>query len=401
MTFVNGSKYLAIVPLILVYLLLGSSTLNSTCNVTTGACSGGANGTLTTTIISNSTNKIGKTIYVALAYAPGCPHCKALNDYIGNLSKTYDIRVVYINAIANQTIFSQYLKYYNVSESYWDSVPMLFINNTYCVGDTSCISFLSSNIASISLTGALLPNVGSASLGKLTILEITGLALVDSINPCAFAVLIFLLSTLFMRNPNKRYKILLGGISFALGIFVFYATVGVMLLLGIKSALAITNLKNVYIYGAFGIFSIILGLLNLKDYFSYGSLGFVMEVPKRWRPKMLATIDKIMMSEIASIPGAFIAGVLVTAFLLPCITGPYFVAGSLLKDLPVGVGILWLLYYNFLFVLPMFIITSLVYLSFTSVEKAHAFREKNIRRLHLIAGILLLAVGAVILSSIL
>ncbi|MGA3020669.1 MAG: hypothetical protein ABSD68_01840 [Candidatus Micrarchaeales archaeon] len=397
----NSTKYFAIVPLILVYLLLGSSTLNSTCNVTTGACSGGTNGTLTTTIFFNSTNKTGKTIYVALAYAPGCPHCKALNDYIGNLSKTYNIRVVYIDAIANQTLFSQYLKYYNVSESYWDSVPMLFINNTYCVGDTSCIAFLSSNIARIAQTGASLPNVGSASLGKLTILEITGLALVDSINPCAFAVLIFLLSTLFMRNPNKRYKILLGGVSFALGIFVFYATIGVMLLFGIKSAIAITNLKNVYIYGAFGVFSIILGLLNLKDYFSYGSLGFVMEVPKRWRPKMLATIDKIMLSKIASIPGAFIAGVLVTAFLLPCITGPYFVAGSLLKDLPIEIGVLWLLYYNFLFVLPMFIITGLVYLSFTSVEKAHAFREKNIKRLHLIAGILLLAVGAVILSSIL
>jgi thiol-disulfide isomerase/thioredoxin len=398
---VNSSKYLAVVPLIFVYLLLGSSTLNSTCNVTTGVCSTGPNGTLTTTIFYNATNKTGKPIYVALAYAPGCPHCAALNSYIGNLSKKYDIRVTYIDAKDNQTTFSKYLEYYNVSESDWNSVPILFINNTYCVGDTSCISFLSANIAKIAIAGTLLPNVNSTSLGKLSILGVTGLALVDSINPCAFAVLIFLLSTLFMRNPNKRYKILLGGISFALGIFVFYTTIGVILLFGIKSIIAVTNLTNAYVYGAFGIFSIILGLLNLKDYFSYGSLGFVMEVPKRWRPKMLATIDKIMMSEIASIPGAFIAGVLVTAFLLPCIIGPYSIAeGNYLRNLPIGIGILWLLYYNFLFILPMLIITILVYLSFTSVEKAHAFREKNIKKLHLIAGILLIAVGAVILSSI-
>jgi hypothetical protein len=48
----------------------------------------------------------------------------------------------------------------------------------------------------------------------------------------------------------------------------------------------------------------------------------------------------------------------------------------------------------------MFIITALVYLSFTSVEKASQFREKNIKKLHLIAGIMLLAVGILIFLQI-
>ena len=103
------------------------------------------------------------------------------------------------------------------------------------------------------------------------------------------------------------------------------------------------------------------------------------------------------MTRFVSIPAAFIAGVLVTAFLLPCITGPYFVAGSLLKSLPLGTAALWLAYYNALFVLPMLIITVLVYASFTSVERAHAFREKNTRKLRLIAGILLIVVGVTII----
>ena len=382
----------------LLLLFLISPGTNTTCNVTTGACA--TNVTLTTTILSNANNVTGKQINLVLAYAPGCTHCEALNEFIGNMIKTYNIRLKYVNVVANQTGFSKYLSYFNVSTQYWGTVPLLFTNDTYCVGDTPCESFLTANIATFAANGVLSANVGGGSLAHLTILEIVGLALVDSVNPCAFAVLIFLLSTLFMRDPNKRYKLLLGGVAFALGIFVFYLTVGILLLLGIKSVLAISNLQNTYIYGAFGVFSIFLGLLNLKDYFAYGSLGFAMEVPKRWRPRMLATIDKIMLGKIASIPGAFIAGVLVTAFLLPCITGPYFVAGSLLKDLPLAEGILWLCFYNFLFVLPMFIITGLIYLSFTSVEKAHAFREKNIRKLHLIAGILLLAVGAVILSTV-
>jgi thiol-disulfide isomerase/thioredoxin len=394
-----SSKYLSAAPLILVVILLGGSVLNSTCNVISGTCPS-TNSTINA-IAVNATNKTGNPVYLSFAFAPGCPHCEALNNYLANLSKRYDLRVTYINAVANQTTLSDYLSYYNVSQSYWDAVPILFLGNkTYCVGDTTCESFMSQNIIAFAQKGVPLQQVGSASLGQLSILEISGLALVDSINPCAFMVLIFLLSTLFMRDPNKRYKILLGGICFALGIFSFYMTVGVLLLLGIKSVLAVANLKNIYIYGAFGIFSIILGLLNLKDYFAYGSMGFVMEVPRRWRPKMLATIDKAVMG-VASMPGIFISGVLVTAFLLPCITGPYFVAGSLLKDLPLGIGILWLLYYNFLFVLPMIIITLLVYFSFTSVEKAAKFREKNIKKLHLIAGILLLGIGITILYSVL
>ena len=372
----------------------------STCNVTTAACTANTGTGLLTTASSNTTGKLGMPVYLALAYAPGCPHCEALNSFILNLSRTYDIRTTYINVIENQSVLTQYLSHYNVSQSYWGSVPILFVSGTYCVGDTTCMSFLASNISSLAQTGTTAPVVGGGSLEGLTVLAITGLALVDSVNPCAFAVLIFLLSTMFMYNPTKRYRLLLGGTSFALGIFSFYLMVGVGLLTGIKSVLVVTGLNNDYIYGGFGVFSIALGLLNMKDYISYGSIGFVMEVPRRWRPKMLGTMDKVLLSKIASVPGAFVAGVLVTAFLLPCITGPYFVAGSLLKDLPLNTAVLWLAYYNLLFVLPMFIITGLVYFSFTSIDRASEFSERNTKKLHFVAGVLLILVGAIMLSSI-
>ena len=263
---------------------------NSTCNVTTTGCSANTNSTMVTTTAANSTNKIGKPVYIALAYVNGCPHCEAVNNLILSEGETYDIRTTYINAITNQTLLSQYLVHYNVPQSDWGAVPILFIGDTFKVGDTDSLSYLSGNIASLAQTGVAPPTVGSGSLGGITVLEITGLAAVDSINPCAFAVLIFLLSTMFMYNPTKKYKLLLGGASFALGIFAFYLVVGMGLFLGIKSVLAVTGLRNVYIYAGFGIFSIALGLFNLKDFIAYGSLGFTMEVPMRWRPKMLGTM---------------------------------------------------------------------------------------------------------------
>ncbi len=378
-------------------MVLPSAFGSSTCNINSNSCS--LNSIAINSIAVNSTGKTGKPVYMVMAFANGCTHCEALNNYIRNLSKTYDIRMTYINAVTNQTALTQYYNTYKVPTADWGTVPILFVNNAYCIGDTQCESFLSANMTSFAKNGTQPLTVSGAGLGSITIAELTGLALVDSVNPCAFAVLIFLLSTLFMRNPNKRHRILLGGIAFSLGIFIFYITVGILLVLGIKSVLAISNLNNVYIYGAFGVFTIILGALNLKDYFAYGKFGFAMEVPKRWRPKMLGTMDKILF-EFASIPASFIAGIVVTAFLLPCITGPYFVAGSLLKNLPTGTAIAWLAYYNFLFILPMLIITALVYMSFTTVEKAHEIREKNIEKLHLIAGLMLLIVGIVILLQV-
>ncbi len=395
-------KYAILMLLLILLVPIVSAQSNSTCNLETGTCPMiGSSSGITPVISGNAIGRTGKPVYMALAYAPGCPHCEALDSFIANLSSKYDIQMTYINALTNQTTLSKYLDYYKVPQSDYGLVPILFVNNTYCVGDTQCISFLSSNMASFAAKGTPVLAPHSKALGSLSIFEITALALVDSVNPCAFAVLIFLLSMLFMRDPNKRRTILLGGVAFAMGIFLFYLIIGMLLLMGIKAAVAFTGLSNVYIYGAFGIFAVALGLLNMKDYFSYGSMGFVMEVPRRWRPKMLATMEKNVLNRIASVPGAFIAGVLVTAFLLPCITGPYFLAGSLLKNLPLGVAALWLVYYNILFILPMLVITLLVYFSFTSVEKASAFREKNVRKLHLIAGLLLILVGAIMFYSIL
>ncbi|MFA5084631.1 MAG: hypothetical protein WC475_04640, partial [Candidatus Paceibacterota bacterium] len=52
-----------------------------------------------------------------------------------------------------------------------------------------------------------------------------------------------------------------------------------------------------------------------------------------------------------------------------------------------------LLLYNLIFVLPMIVITMIVYFGFTTVDRVYGWREKNLRLLHLIAGILLMLIG--------
>jgi cytochrome c biogenesis protein CcdA len=77
--------------------------------------------------------------------------------------------------------------------------------------------------------------------------------------------------------------------------------------------------------------------------------------------------------------------------------GPYLIASGLLSPLGIIKSIPWLLYYNILFILPMLFITLIVSFGFKKVEEVSGWKEKNIKKLHLVAGILLLAIGILML----
>ncbi|AKM82417.1 TPA: hypothetical protein DD449_04985 [Candidatus Berkelbacteria bacterium] len=108
---------------------------------------------------------------------------------------------------------------------------------------------------------------------------ITSAALVDSINPCAIAVLLILLGSL-LTLKTKRQAVLTG-LSFVVGLFVAYFLAG----FGLFHALTLVGIAK-WFHLVVGILAIIIGLSNVKDYFWYGAGGFVTEIPNRWRPKM-------------------------------------------------------------------------------------------------------------------
>ena len=97
--------------------------------------------------------------------------------------------------------------------------------------------------------------------------------------------------------------------------------------------------------------------------------------------------------------GAFFIGLFVTVFLLPCTIGPYIIASGLLAEIGFIKALPWLLYYNALFVIPMIVITLLVYLAYTKVEDVSSWKERNIKYLHLISGLLLFFIGISLLMG--
>ncbi len=228
----------------------------------------------------------------------------------------------------------------------------------------------------------------------LTFWRITTLALADSVNPCAIAVLVMILTAILIQNPEKRKKVLWGGLAFVVAIYIAYLFYGVIIIQFFRLFAEFLRESSGYVYKGLAILAMLIGALNIKDFFYYKKGGIATEMPIFLRPKV-----KKIIRGVTSTTGAFVIGFVVTLFLLPCTMGPYIIASGLLADLGTLGALPWLLYYNLVFVLPMLIIVGLVYFGFRKVDQVSGWKERNIRYLHLIAGLLLFLIGVALLMG--
>lgn len=230
---------------------------------------------------------------------------------------------------------------------------------------------------------------------QLSLIGIIWLAAVDAINPCALAVMVIVLMTLLMQDPTKKRRVLLGGLSFTLAVFILYFLYGLIMIQLFSHIIPETGIYSYYIFKGFGIFAIILGILNLKDFFYYQPGGLATEMPLKMRPGM-----KLLIKKITSPSGAFIIGIFVTLFLLPCTIGPYIIASGKLSVLSFFKTLPWLLVYNLVFILPMIAITLAIYFGFTTVDNISGWKERNIKKLHLIEGLILISLGILMFTGV-
>ena len=164
--------------------------------------------------------------------------------------------------------------------------------------------------------------------------------------------------------------------------------------LGLFSVLQASGLSHTF-YIIVTVLAVIVGLLNIKDYFWYRK-GLLMEIPLSWRPAM-----KKIINSATSPLGAFLVGFIVSLFELPCTGGPYIVIlGLLAKEVTRATGIIYLLLYNLVFVMPLIMLSIIIYKGISTSEKLEKIRQDKIKILHLIAGILMLVIAGVMILSI-
>jgi len=333
-------------------------------------------------------------------YGEGCQHCARVEPVIDSLESQSQFPVTVqrfeiYNDRSNLVLLNKYFDAYNISEDE-RGIPIVFLKDKYYLGDGPILTNLYDDLSkqsspecpsleSVSATGESGNTSPMERLGALSILTVIGAALVDSINPCAIAVLLILMGALLASGDKKRA--LKAGLAFTVSIYIAYFLFG----LGLFSALQISGLSY-WFYKIIGVLAIIIGLFNIKDFFWYAGAGFVMEIPRAWRPKL-----KSMLGAVTSPLGAFLMGFVVCLFELPCTGGPYiFILGLLAERATMMASIPILLLYNLFFVLPLIVITVAIYLGFANVEKATAWKDNNIRLLHLIAGLIMLILGVLV-----
>lgn len=224
--------------------------------------------------------------------------------------------------------------------------------------------------------------------------QLTGLALADSVNPCAIAVLTMVLVSILIENPKGKKQVLFAGLAFIASVLIGYLVYGTIIIQFFLVFAEFLREKSIYVYKGLAVLAMVLGALNIKDYFFYKAGSFATEMPLFMRPRIKKIIGKI-----TSPKGAFIIGFVVTLFLLPCTMGPYIVASGILSELGTIAALPWLLYYNIIFVLPMLAIVLIIYFGFKEVDEVSGWKERNIKKLHLIAGILLFLVGLALLNG--
>jgi len=352
-----------------------------------------------------------KDVHLHLFYGQGCPHCSQSRTFLDEIQPRYPTLIIHEHEVYSddegRLLFERMSNDFNVPI---EGVPTIFIDDKVIVGFSNeigksieleikkCLETECGNPENEQGTSETIQMVGENSPSedpakkefsyKLTVPVVMAAAAVDAINPCAFAVLIILMTAALSIADKKRA--LKFGIAFTISIYISYFLMG----LGLLSALQATGISHTF-YIIVTVLAVIVGLLNIKDYFWYGK-GFLMEVPLSWRPTM-----KKILNGTTSPFGAFIAGFAVSLFELPCTGGPYIVIlGLLAQEVTQIVGIKYLLLYNLVFVSPLIILSIIIYNGISTTEQLESIRQDKIRLLHLIAGILMLAIATVMILSI-
>src|SRR3989344_5504987 len=144
-------------------------------------------------------------------------------------------------------------------------------------------------------------------------------ALLDSVHPCSFSILLITIAFLFGMQMTRKKILQIGG-TYIAGIFVAYLLIG----LGLLKVLHLFNTPH--FMGKLGATILIaFGIINLINRF-FPRFPIRLKIPSVSHTAMGRLMEK------ASVPAAFGLGLLVGICQFPCMGGPYLMVIGLLHD---------------------------------------------------------------------
>ncbi|MCK5332489.1 hypothetical protein KAJ41_01335 [Candidatus Parcubacteria bacterium] len=378
----------------------------------------------------NTNNKVlaqennSEKIRIIYFYADDCVKCQKIKPFIGEIKEKYSDKIDFLEHDVKgeeqcRQLFYNFVEKYNVPDNK-AGTPLIFVGNEYLSGPNDitdkledkinqnmntnekllfdCHEFLDAwpNVNRIDFLGGGGDDVCSIE-GELCSVEITSnkrkqisltliaaTAAIDSINPCAIAVLIFLITALISLKTSRRRMLKIGMIYIAAVFATYY-------LAGLGLMRIITRFDIATQIGIFaGIVVLLAGFLEIKEGL-YPNGKQLLVIPKKTKPIFVKFLKK------GTIPSVVIAGVLVSAFELPC-TGQVYLAilSMLSQESMQAQGYLYLFVYNIIFVLPLIFILFIAAWGF-DIEKMEHMRQRTRMIVKTLMGLIMILLGLFLL----
>jgi cytochrome c biogenesis protein CcdA len=348
-------------------------------------------------------------ICIIYFYSEYCSHCQNIKPYLDEIEEKYGVDIALtrlnIDEIENFQIYNSFCR---EKEYKGKEIPLVAINNRYFVGEehirenleTEIESMLDSEDRICPLTGVMACHAeagdanqyvqGFSEEGELiwykTLPAIIFSGLIDGINPCAFAVLLFMMTILLELSGSKKrvFKISVAYIisflatNISLGLLVYWFSD--LVFKGSPWPLRV----------AAGI-AIFAGLVNIKDYFAYGK-GFSLQIPKGTKK----IIQKWM--NYASVPSAIVLGIILAFFEAPCSATIYYAILEMLRNKTAMLvqAIPYIFLYNLMFIVPLVVLFVIIYFG-EQIDILEKWRNNHKKLMKLASGLLFLLIGLAIL----
>ncbi len=363
----------------------------------------------TVAVKQDTLKKTTKEVNLYYFYQPSCPECNRAEALLNGLKEKYPDMVIHrynIFDAKSKILYEGLADLTKIPEARRLIVPAIFIGEDFIIRD----------IAADKLEGLLQKYSGGSPrldtlkftaaeegiverFKKFSILGIMLAGLIDGVNPCAFATIIFFISYLIFIGQKKK-SIIAMAVSFISAVFLCYLAIGFGAYTIINMLSAIKFLRRI-IFLSFGIFALILGILSLYDYFVARRGDFnrmILQLPLIIKQRIHKEIkEKTGVGGI--IIGSFIAGGLISFLEFGC-TGQVYLPTITFVVSRAALGlkpVILLIIYNIMFIFPLIIIAVLT--SLISRENVADALSRRIPLIKLLTALLFFGLGILLIIS--
>ena len=240
---------------------------------------------------------------------------------------------------------------------------------------------------------------------KISIFTVIASGLIDGVNPCAFAVIVFFVSFLAVYGYRRR-EIIYVGTSYCLAVFLTYLLIGLGFFNFLYSMSSFYNVIKMFYY-FIAAFCFVLSGLALYDFFKFKKTGqtdgMVLQLPHFLKKRINEVIGSHLRKKqeegvLSLCASAFVVGFLVSLLEGAC-TGQVYLPTIvlILKNTELRLkAFSYLIVYNLMFILPLVVVFVLSLFGLGS-QKFNNFLKENIARIKILMFLLFFLLGLVIL----